>query len=87
MTPQTQVARLEIRLLDFEGCGKQGRCPRWVICVLRGGVSEASSAFVGYWVVCMTEIFNEIDRLHFCSKGQPMSPQQVLVERSWGSGG
>lgn len=37
--------------------------------------------------VCVTGIFHGIDRLQFCSKRQPMSPQQVLVERSWEAGG
>lgn len=87
MNPQTWAVRLEICLLNFEGCGKQGRNPRRVISVLREGTSEAGSAIVAYWVVCMTGMFNGIDRLHFCSKRQPMSLQQVLVERSWGSGG
>lgn len=87
MTPQTLAVRLEIRLLNFEGCGKQERSLRCIISVLREGTSLAGSVFVGHWIVCMTGIFNGIDRLQFCSNGQPMSPQQVLVERSWGSGG
>lgn len=87
MAPQARLVRLETCFVNFGGCGKQGRSLRCIISVLGEGASEAGSAVVGCWDFSVTGIFNGVDRLHFCSKRQPMSPQQVLVERSWGSGG